>query len=139
MKTDLRKILSVSGQSGLFTYISQGKAGVIVESLIDKSRKMISTSSKVTAMGDVAIYTDEEELPLKDVFVALGKVLDGKVGPSSKAPQDEIVSLFTKAVPNYDANRFYFSHMKKILDWYNCLVQYASIDFVEEEETPAED
>lgn len=139
MKTDLARILSVSGQSGLFSYVSQGKSGVIVESLVDKTRKMISISSKVTAMSDVAIYTDEEELPLKEVFKALGNVLDGKVGPNSKkASQDEIVALFAKAVPNYDSSRFYFSHMKKVLDWYNCLVEYASLDFVEEEESEEE-
>lgn len=137
MKTDLNRILAVSGMPGLYSYVSQGKSGVIVESLADKSRKMISVTSKVTAMSDVAIYTDEEELPLKEVFKALGAALDGKEGPSSKAPQPEIVAVFDKAIPNYDSSRFYFSHMKKVLDWYNCLVKFASIDFVEEEEAPA--
>jgi hypothetical protein len=65
--------------------------------------------------------------------LALSASLEGAEAPSSKADNQTIVALFEKAVPTYDRDRFYLSHMKKVLDWYNCLVKYASLDFEEEE------
>ena len=66
--------------------------------------------------------------------LALNKALDGAEAPSSKAPEKEVTALFEKAVPNYDPDRFYLSHMRKVLDWYSQLVKYASLDFVKEDE-----
>lgn len=133
MKTDLTKTLAVSGQSGLYTYLAQSRGGVIVESLVDKKRMSVTMHTRLTALADVSIYTDEGEMKLKDVFLALAKALDGAQAPTSKSNETEVQALFEKAVPTYDRDRFYLSHMKKILDWYNCLAQYASLDFVEEE------
>lgn len=134
MKTDLAKTVAVNGQSGLFTYLAQSRGGLIVESLGDHKRQAITMRNRITALADVSIYTDEGEMKLQDVFKALEKTLAGKPAPTSKSSQKEIEALFAEAVPSYDRDRFYFSHMKKVLDWYNCLVQYASLDFVEEEE-----
>ncbi|MBQ1209827.1 MAG: DUF5606 domain-containing protein [Bacteroidales bacterium] len=133
MKTNLNKILAVSGQSGLFTFLAQSRTGAIVESLVDKKRMSVTMHNRITALSDVSIYTDEGEMKLKDVFLALSASLEGAEAPSSKADNQTIVALFEKAVPTYDRDRFYLSHMKKVLDWYNCLVKYASLDFEEEE------
>ena len=139
MKTDLTKTLAVSGQSGLYTYLAQSRGGAIVESMVDHKRMTVNLHSRLTALSDVSIYTDEGEMKLRDVFLALSAALAGAAAPTSKSDAKEIQSLFEKAVPTYDRDRFYLSHMKKILDWYNCLVQYASLDFVEEgEETKQE-
>ena len=72
------------------------------------------------------------------MFLGIQKALAGAEAPTSKASADEIKALFAKAVPDYDADRFYVSHMKKILDWYGELVKFASLDFVEEEEPETE-
>ena len=48
-------------------------------------------------------------------------------------------ALFAKAVPDYDADRFYVSHMKKVIDWYNELCAHASLDFEEPEEEAQEE
>jgi hypothetical protein len=133
MKTNLNKILAVSGQSGLFTFLAQSRTGAIVESLVDKKRMSVTMHNRITALSDVSIYTDEGEMKLKDVFLALSASLEGAEAPSSKADNQAIVALSEKAVPTYDRDRFYLSHMKKVLDWYNCLVKYASLDFEEEE------
>lgn len=139
MKTDLTKTLAVSGQSGLYTYLAQSRGGAIVESMVDHKRMTVNLHSRLTALSDVSIYTDEGEMKLRDVFLALSAALAGAAVPTSKSDAKEIQSLFEKAVPTYDRDRFYLSHMKKILDWYNCLVKYASLDFVEEgEETKQE-
>ena len=48
--------------------------------------------------------------------------------------EEQLKSLFAKAVPDYDEDRFYVSHMKKVVEWYNDLKAHASLEFVEEEE-----
>lgn len=140
MKTDLSKILSVSGQSGLFLFLAQARSGVIAEALADKKRTCLSLSSRITTLADIAIYTDEGELKLVEVFNKLHEALGENDAPTSKASADELKALFAKAVPNYDGDRFYVSHMKKVVDWYNCLKNFASLDFaVEGEEEKAEE
>ena len=138
MRTDLSKILSVSGQSGLFTYVSHARNGVIAESLIDKKRSAFGMSSKITSLADISIYTDEEEVKLQQVFLNLKEVLGEADAPTSKAAPEELKALFEKALPTYDRDRFYVSHMKKVVDWYNALKNYASLDFVEPDTEDAE-
>ncbi|MCQ2181406.1 MAG: DUF5606 domain-containing protein [Bacteroidales bacterium] len=136
MKTDLAKILSVAGRHGLYLYLAQARNGVIAESLADKKRTVLDVRSRITTLADIAIYTDEGELKLADVFTAMSKV-GGKV-PDSKSDDKAVKAFFGKAVPNYDGDRFYVSHMKKILDWYDDLVKNASLDFVTDEERQKE-
>lgn len=139
MQTDLTKILAVSGQHGLFEYVAQARNGVIAESLSDRRRTVLGATSRISTLADISIYTSEGEMKLADVFLAVNKALDGADAPMSKAPEKEVVALFEKAVPDYDADRFYVSHMRKILDWYSQIVKYASLDFVKEEEEKADD
>lgn len=138
MKTDLTKILSISGQPGLYLYIAQARSGAIVESLSDKKRSCFGLTSKMTTLADISIYTTEGEMKLSEVFLKLKDVLGGAEAPSSKASSEELKALFAKAVPDYDGERFYVSHMKKVVDWYNCLLKYASLDFVAPEEETSE-
>jgi len=138
MKTDLAKTLSVGGCHGLFTYIAQARNGIIAESLSDKKRVSFDAKSRVTTLEDISIYTTEEEMKLSQVFLAVDKVIDGKKY-TSKSSDAELKALFLKAIPNYDADRFYVSHMKKVIDWYNELVNYASLDFVTDEDRKSEE
>lgn len=135
----MTKILAVSGQHGLFEYVAQARNGVIAECLSDRRRTVLGATSRISTLADISIYTSEGEMKLADVFLAVNKALDGADAPSSKAPEKEVVALFEKAVPDYDADRFYVSHMRKILDWYSQIVKYASLDFVKEEEEKADD
>ena len=138
MKTDLSKILAVSGQSGLFLYISHARNGAIVEALADKKRSSVSMTSKLTSLADISIYTDEEEVKLQQVFLNMKEVLGDADAPSAKSSAEELKALFEKALPAYDRDRFYVSHMKKVVEWYNALKKYASLDFVNPEEETAE-
>ena len=141
MKTDLSKILAVSGQSGLYLYISATRSGAVVEALADKKRSAVSASSRITSLADISIYTDEEEVKLQEVFLSMKEVLGDADAPSSKSAPEELKALFEKALPTYDRDRFYVSHMKKVVEWYNALKNHASLDFVnpdEEEAEPAE-
>ena len=131
MKTDLSKILAVSGQSGLYLYIAQTRSGAVVESLSDKKRSSVSVTSKITSMADISIYTDDEEVKLQQVFENMKQVLGDADAPSAKSKPEELKALFEKALPTYDRDRFYVSHMKKVVEWYNALKNYASLDFVD--------
>ena len=138
MKTDLSKILAVSGQSGLFLYVSQARNGAIVEALADKKRTTVGMTSKLTSLADISIYTDDEEVKLQQVFLNMKDVLGEADAPSPKAKPEELKALFEKALPTYDRDRFYVSHMKKVVEWYNALKRYASLDFVNPDEETAE-
>ena len=137
MKTDLSKILAISGQSGLYLYVSQARNGAIVEALADKKRTSIGMTNKITSLADISIYTDDEEVKLQQVFLNMKDVLGDADAPSAKSSSDELKSLFEKALPAYDRDRFYVSHMKKVVEWYNALKKYASLDFVNPEEETA--
>ena len=134
MQTDLARILSVSGQHGLYQYVAQSRNGAIAESLETKQRKAFTASSRISSLADIAIYTSEGELKLDQVFLAIKAALGDAEAPSAKASEKELVALFKKEIPNYDADRFYVSHMRKVIDWYSQIVKYASLDFVKEEE-----
>lgn len=133
-KTDLRKILSISGEHGLFEYVAQAKAGLIAENLETKRRSTFGAQARVSSLADISIYTETAEMPLKEVFRKMAEKLAGGEAMSSKSASKDIEKFFGEAVPDYDADRFYVSHMKKVLDWYNCLRQFASLEFMDEED-----
>ena len=133
MKTDLTRILSISGQSGLFNYVSQARNGVVVESLVDGKRSSFGMTSKMTSLADISIYTDDEEVKLQQVFTNMKEVLGDDDAPSSKSTPETLKALFEKALPAYDRDRFYVSHMKKVVEWYNVLKNHASLDFTDPE------
>ncbi len=137
-KTDLSKILAVNGKHGLYRFLalSRGNA-VIAEALADGHRTVFDAHNRITTLADICIFTAEGEMKLKEVFLAIQKALAGKEVPAAK-DASAVKALFDKAVPDYDSDRFYASHMKKIIEWYEELVKYASLDFVEEEEAPEE-
>ncbi len=138
MKTDLAKILSVRGQHGLFNYIAQSRQGAIVEALDTKKRLNVSASAGITSLADISIYTTEEEIKLQEVLLKIKEVLGAASAPAPKAADKEFLDLFAKALPDYDPDRFYVSHMKKVAEWYNILSKYASLDFLTDEEREAE-
>lgn len=137
MKTDLSKILAISGQSGLYLYVSQARNGAIVEALADKKRTSVGMTNKITSLADISIYTDDEEVKLQQVFLNMKEVLGENDAPSAKSDPNELKALFEKALPTYDRDRFYVSHMKKVVEWYNALKKYATLDFVNPDEEAA--
>ena len=132
-KTDLKKILSVSGEHGLFAYVAQGRNGIIAESLHTKQRQLLGANAKVSSLADISIFTDEADIPLRDVLAAMAAKLSQGPAMDPKGDPKAIKAFFAEVVPNYDEDRFYVSHMKKVLGWYEELRTFASLEFVEEE------
>ncbi len=137
MKTDLRKVLSISGQPGLYLYVSQAHQGAIVEALATKKRTCCPMSARMTSLADIAIYTDEEEMRLQEVFEKMHAHLGESDAPAAKSDPKVLKGLFEEVLPTYDRDRFYVSHMKKVVEWYNILKNNASLDFESLEEAEA--
>jgi hypothetical protein len=135
MKTDLQKILSISGYPGLFQFISQSRNGVIVESLLDKKRMNAGPSMKVSNLSDIAMYTDKDEIPLKEVFIKIKEQKNGGPAIDHKSDSNVLQKFMEEVLPDYDRDRVYTSHMKKLVEWYNILQANNMLDFVEEEES----
>jgi hypothetical protein len=129
---DLKEIMSVSGHSGLFKFVSQGRNGIIVESFVDKKRMFVSASQKVSALSDIAIFTEGEEVPLKDVMKNIHNLMPGEHAPDAKAASpDDLKQFMEKILPEYDRNRVYVSDIKKLVTWYNALLDLNLLQFEE--------
>ncbi|MDR2955449.1 MAG: DUF5606 domain-containing protein [Prevotella sp.] len=133
----LKKILSVSGKPGLYQLISSGKNMVIVESLVDKKKMPIHVRDKVVSLGDISIYTDTDDAPLRDILMSMKQKESGnKASVLPNAKPEELKKYFGEVLPDFDRDRVYPTDIKKIINWYNLLLD-AGIDFekieVEEE------
>ena len=126
-------VLSVSGKPGLFKLIAQQKNGVVVESLLDTKRTSIPSTANVSSLGDIAIYTYEEEVPLRDVFKAMAEVTEGKEALSHKSSKDQLEDFFGEVLPKFDQERVYASDIKKVVQWFNILVKNDLLSILEEE------
>ncbi len=124
----LKDVLAISGKPGLFIFVSQGRNGIIVESVLDKKRMPVHSTTKVSALEDIAIYTETEEVPLKEVLLKLHEKEDGKEAISHKTGNEELKRYFESILPDYDKDRVYVSDIKKLLSWYNLLIEHKLFD-----------
>jgi hypothetical protein len=127
----LKGILSVSGQSGLFKMVAESKNNIIIESLETLKRMPVHSTSKVSALEDIAIYTENGDVPLKDIFKAIFDCENGGPAINPKATSSELKSYFEKIVPDYDKDRVYISDIKKVLLWYNTLLDKNLLNYSE--------
>ena len=137
MLMDIKEFIAVSGQSGLFRLISQGKNILIAESLETGKRIPVHASQRVSSMEEIAIFTETEDKPLKEVFLDIyGKEGGKTLADPKKMTNDQVRAYFASVLPAYDRDKVYISDMKKILGWYNILVTSANIDWTATPETP---
>lgn len=136
----LQPILSISGKSGLFRLVSRGKNTLIVEALDTKRRTPTYPSDRVVSLGDISIYTIEDDVPLPEVMETIywkneGKQLDA---PALTKDNDSLRAFFGEVLPEYDVNRVYPSDIRKIISWYNLLVDNGFTTFLSDKK-PAEE
>ena len=130
----LSTVLSVAGKPGLFKLIAQNKGGVIVESLLDGKRTSIPATANVSSLGDIAIYTYDEEVPLREVFKAMASFTEGKEAIGHKSSKDELEDFFGQILPKFDQERVYASDIKKVVQWFNILVKNDLLTLLDEQE-----
>ncbi len=138
---ELKDILTVHGQSGLFKYVSQGRNGIIVEQIdAAKRRTSVSSTTRISSMQDIVIFTAEGDIPLRKVFLALKEHTKGELALSHKSADEELKIYFEQIVPNYSKDKVHLSDIKKMLSWYNILQQCNIIGELklDEEETVQE-
>jgi hypothetical protein len=136
---NLKEIMSISGKPGLYKNVAQSKTGLIVESLLDGKRFQAFSSDKISALEEISIYTSEEDLPLREVFRRIQEKFNDQPILEVKSSDKEMIAFFESVIPDYDKERFYISHMRKVAGWYNLLLQHGVTDFSEPvEETPTE-
>ena len=137
----LKTILSISGKSGLYKLVSQGKNMLIVESLADKKRMPAYGTDKMISLGDIAMYTDDEDVPLQEVFLSIKKKENGQpININMKtATPDELRQYMGEVLPTFDRDRVHLSDIKKLISWYNLLVANNLTDFEPAEEETAEE
>lgn len=136
----LKTVLSIAGKPGLYKLISRGKNMLIVESLVDGKRFPAYGNEKIISLGDIAMYTDEEDVPLRDVLAAMKKKENGAAATLDvkKASAEDFRAYLAEVLPNFDRDRVHVSDIKKLIAWYNLLVANGMTDFeepVEEEKT----
>lgn len=132
----LRTILSISGKPGLYKLISRGKNMLIVETLDSyKKRQPIYSTDKVISLGDIAMYTDSEEVPLSEVFNNVKSKENGNLAQldTKNASAKELHDYMAEVLPNYDRDRVYPNDIKKLVSWYNILTANGIKDFTEDE------
>lgn len=126
----LKGILAISGQPGLFKMVTEAKNSIIVESVLTGKRIPAYSTSKISALSDISVFTETAEIQLKDLFKRIQE--NGKV-ISAKASNAEIKAFFEEVLPEYDKDRVYVSDMKKIFQWYQLLNEKDLLVETEEE------
>ena len=129
---DLSTILAISGKPGLYKILSQTKNGLIVESIEDGKKFPVFINDRSSALEDISVFTETEDLPLKEVFKKIYDKENGAKVPDAKTDKKEMLAYFESVLPDYDKDRVYASDVKKILAWYNLLVDKKIMEFKED-------
>ncbi len=124
----LKKIVAISGKSGLYKIVSQTKGGLLVESLVDKKKLPINAIHNVSVLNDISMYTYEDEVPLRNIIKTIAYKYNNGEAISHKESNENLASFFSEVLPNYDQERVYTSNIKKVAQWYNILAN-SKFDF----------
>ncbi|MFI3303321.1 MAG: DUF5606 domain-containing protein [Rikenellaceae bacterium] len=126
----LNEILAISGQPGLYRYVAQSARGVIVESLMTGKRTNVAGHAHVSALSEISMFTDGDDISLCEVFTRLYAHTDGKAAISHKESANKIQVAFEEFFPEYDHDRVHVSDMKKCFAWFNALLAAGATEFV---------
>ena len=130
----METILSVAGKPGLYKLVSRGNMNLIIEALDSTHKRMpVFASDRVTSLVDVAMYTEEDDVPLMTVFASVRDKEEGKVCSINykKCSAEELREYFAAVLPNFDRDRVHNSDIKKLLQWYDIMVNAEMTKFEE--------
>ncbi|MGZ4090117.1 MAG: DUF5606 family protein [Bacteroidia bacterium] len=129
---DLTGIISISGQPGLYKIVAQSKNGIIVEGLSDKKRVNVYSSTKVSTLGDISMFTTGDDKPIEEIMTSIFKKEKGGAAVDNKADDKTVEKYFAEILPDYDKDRVYVSNMRKLFSWYNALQSTGNLKEKEE-------
>ena len=130
-------ILAISGKPGLYRLVARGNGNLIVESIDEQKRRITAGSrDRVTSLRDVSMYTMDDDKPLMEVFESIKEKYNAQPVDiqTSKADKAQLFAFLDEVLPENDADRIYPGDVKKLIQWYNILVQAGYTDFLEAEE-----
>lgn len=136
----LKEILAISGRPGLYRLVKYGKNIIIVENITDKKRSTAHSRDKVISLSDISMYTESGDKPLGEVLEAIKTKYDAK--PLNAADYKEPAALqefFKGVVPDFDVDRVYNTDIKKLINWYNLLINSGMTNFLPKEEEKEEE
>lgn len=135
----LKEILAITGKPGLYKLVNRGTNMLIVESLLDGKRMPTYARDKIVSLGEISMFTTGEDVSLSEVLTSTGKKegLKPVAFDPKKADNETLKQWFGEVLPDWDENRVYPSDIRKLIQWYNILVNAGITDFTIEEE-PAE-
>ena len=91
-------------------------------------------------MSEIRVFGLKDEIPISDVFERIYQLEKGhpaRIKP--KASKEELESYFFEVFQDYDEDRVYASDIKKIIQWYNLLLDSKELEFdLPNEEKPFE-
>lgn len=126
---ELKDILAISGWPGLYKFVARSQRGVIVESLADGRRMNAAMASKMSALTEISMFTENEDLPLAEVLTRIYAHTGGKETISHKENPEKLKACMAEVLPEYDRSRVHVSDMKKLFSWYNILVGAGMTEF----------
>ncbi len=136
----LEKILAIGGKPGLYKLLTQTRTGFVAESLLDGKKITVGLRSNVSVLSEIAIYTLDEEIPLRQVFLNIqAKEKGGKTSIGHKAEKIKLEEYFFEVLPDYDEDRVYASDISKVLNWYNILHNNGITDFSDDGDASEEE
>ena len=137
----LRNILAITGKPGLYKLISRGSNMLIVESLVDGKRMPTYARDKIVALSDISMFTNADDVALSEVLTNAGKKegLKAVAMEPKKASNEELQAWFDEVLPDWDRDRVYPSDIRKLIQWYNILINAGITDFSIEEEAAEEE
>jgi hypothetical protein len=118
---DLKGIIAISGQPGLYKIVAQSKNGIIVEGLTDKKRVNVYASTRVSTLTDISMFTTGDDKPIDEIMTAVFEKEKGGAAIDNKADDKAVADYFGSVLPDYDKERVYVSNMRKLFSWYNTL------------------
>ena len=131
----METIISIAGKPGLYRLVSRGKQNLIVEAIDATHRRMPAfATDRVTSLGDIAMYTDADDIALWEVLTKVGEKEGSKVASINykKCSSKELRDYFAEVLPNYDRDRVRAFDIKKLLQWYDILVENGITNFEED-------
>ena len=137
----LQEILAITGKPGLYKLVSRGNNMLIVESLVDGKRMPTYARDKIVALSDVSMFTNSDDIPLHEVLTKVGAKEGLKIVPfdPKKATHADLTAWFDQVLPDWDRDRVYPSDIRKLIQWYNILINAGITDFTIEDEAAEEE
>ncbi len=137
----IQKIIAIAGKPGLYEVLATNRNNLVVESMLDGKRSSLPGTSRVSSLGDITMYTTEEDILLMEVLNRMHEHTGGKPGVSHKASTAEIRAFIDEIVPELDHERVFNSDLKKLVQWFNILAEKEAFPLVPEksEEEPGDE